>query len=158
MSTSFLLQNVRLSVVQLPLTSLQCTFSFRRYCIFYLYVMRTDVLIRGQSFIFANYCFASSFLQIIKWFTWHSVSALLKQVILKKRKMLFFGSLHKNCFYLHLPAQFLVVLQYPPIFMYFSTFFSLRGEAPCYVLLLIQISTCMFFALLGNKIRINLFL
>lgn len=86
MSTSFLLQNVRLSVVQLPLTSLQCTFSFRRYCIFYLYVMRTDVLIRGQSFIFANYCFASSFLQIIKWFTWHSVSALLKQVILKKKK------------------------------------------------------------------------
>lgn len=35
---------------------------------------------------FANYCFDSSFLQIIKWFSWHSVSTLLKQVILKKKK------------------------------------------------------------------------
>lgn len=39
---------------------------------------------------FANYCFDSSFLQIIKWFSWHSVSTLLKQVILKKKEMLFF--------------------------------------------------------------------
>lgn len=46
-STSVWLQNTRLSMLQLPLTSLQCAFSFKRYCIFYLVVMRTDVLIRG---------------------------------------------------------------------------------------------------------------
>lgn len=39
------------------------------------------------------------------------MSTLLKQVILGGKEMLFFGSLHKNCFYLHLRTQFSVIGQ-----------------------------------------------
>lgn len=50
-----------------------------------------------------------------------------KQVIWKKKEILFFGLVHKDCFYLHLLAQFLVVLQLPLMFKGFETLSLGRG-------------------------------
>ncbi|NXP53882.1 MB12B protein, partial [Heliornis fulica] len=53
----------------------------------------------------------------------------------KKGRCYFFGSVHKNCLHLHLPAWFLVDLRSPPMFQCVTTPHSLKGEALRYIFL-----------------------